>query len=65
MLHIASNIVLSSVILSNTLLLFGICLRDYGLSFRNMPASDKFGLDDHHQGYSDNDKECGVEATEI
>lgn len=63
MLQMASNIVLSSVMQSNTLLLFGICLHDYGLSFRNMPTSDKFGLDDHQQGYSDNDKEYGVEAT--
>lgn len=56
------NIVLSNVVQSSyPSLLYGIRLHDYGLSFRNMPASDKSDIDDDHQGYGD--RECGVEAT--
>lgn len=41
-------------------MLFGIYLRDYELSFRNVPASVKSRTDDNDQG---DEGESGVEAT--
>lgn len=58
-----SDVVLSSVVQSSYYpLLFAICLHDYGLSFRDVPASDQSDVDGNHQGDGDSDSESGVEA---
>ena len=45
---------------SCALMLFGIYLYGYGSFLRDLPAPDKSGVDDDHQG--DGDRESGVEA---
>ena len=61
-LQLVSNGVLSSLVQSSyPFLLCGICLHDYGLSFRNLPTADNCGIDDD-QGDGGGDSESGVEG---
>ena len=62
-LQTVSDTVLSSVVQSSYYsLLFAICLHDYGISLRDVPACNQSNVDGNHQGDGDSDSESGVEA---
>lgn len=63
MFQTVSDTILSSVVQSSYYpLLFAICLHDYGLSLRDVPASGQSDVNGNHQGDVDSDSESGVEA---